>query len=74
MCCTLKPFIPQPGKKGGLGLAVLTYADNVAFSVLCDADLVEGGPNVLTEEFDRQFQAYLDIANNPGKWEEKKEK
>eukprot|EP01135_Chromosphaera_perkinsii_P008026 Nk52_evm98s1073 gene=Nk52_evmTU98s1073 len=57
------PFIPQPGARGGLGLAVLTYANNVTFSVLCDEGLLHGGPSTLTDEFEKQFAYFLEITS-----------
>lgn len=63
---SITPFIPQSGE-GGLGIALFTYDNKVSFSVLCDASRIKGGPRVLTDEFEKEFQVYLNLANAAAK-------
>ena len=51
-------WVPHPGKEMGMGISILSYCGSATLSVIADANLVPD-PEVITQEFNREFAAML---------------
>jgi diacylglycerol O-acyltransferase len=55
------PWAPHPGRQLGMAVSMLSYRGMASLTVICDAHLVPD-PEVITAEFNREFQKMLKSA------------